>query len=398
MTPSPGTSVPNDIGHRTSDIGHRTVLATAHRFTTRSSLWLTLAFFAVAVPSAYAFGWTDITTVNQFGRYLSLALVALGLDLIWGYTGILSLCQMIFFTLGGYCIGMHLAMKGPLLGDGIPQSLFIVSSQVSGMKLPWFWQPFDSAALSLIAVVVIPGIIAFMYGWLAFRSRVKGVYFSIITQATTLAASQVIRQNDLQLCGTNGLTPLGTLFSFSLNDANTKFALYLMTVLLVAVAFLLCRMLVASRAGRVLVAIRDNESRLRFAGYQPIAYKTFAFVVAAVLAAVGGMLYTPQNGIITPSKMEPIESIYIVAMVALGGRGTLTGAILGSLLFSFSFSYLSTTFADMWLIILGSLFIFVILAMPDGLVGAWRRLGLWLSERAQSSAVSVQKAGKKATP
>jgi urea transport system permease protein len=305
---------------------------------------------------------------------------------------------MIFFTLGGYCIGMHLAMKGPLLGDGIPQSLFIVSSQVSGMKLPWFWQPFDSAALSLIAVVVIPGIIAFIYGWLAFRSRVKGVYFSIITQATTLAATQVIRQNDLSLCGTNGLTPLGTLFGFSLNDANTKFALYLMTVLLVAVAFLLCRMLVASRTGRVLVAIRDNESRLRFAGYQPIAYKTFAFVVAAVLAAVGGMLYTPQNGIITPSKMEPIESIYIVAMVALGGRGTLTGAILGSLLFSFSFSYLSTTFADMWLIILGSLFIFVILAMPDGLVGAWRRLGLWLSERAPSSAVSVQKAGKKATP
>ena len=247
-------------------------------------------------------------------------------------------------------------------------------------------------------MVVIPGIIAFMYGWLAFRSRVKGVYFSIITQATTLAASQVIRQNDLQLCGTNGLTPLGTLFSFSLNDANTKFALYLMTVLLVAVAFLLCRMLVASRAGRVLVAIRDNESRLRFAGYQPIAYKTFAFVVAAVLAAVGGMLYTPQNGIITPSKMEPIESIYIVAMVALGGRGTLTGAILGSLLFSFSFSYLSTTFADMWLIILGSLFIFVILAMPDGLVGAWRRLGLWLSERAPSSAVSEQKAEQKATP
>ena len=391
-----------DSGLRTPDSGLMPALATAHRVVTKSSLWLALTFFSVVVPVAYAFDWIDITTVNQYGRYLSLALVALGLDLIWGYTGILSLCQMIFFTLGGYCIGMHLAMKGPLLGDGIPQSLFIVSSQVSGMKLPWFWQPFDSAALSLVAVVVIPGFFAFIFGWLAFRSRVKGVYFSIITQATTLAATQVIRQNDLSLCGTNGLTPLGTIFGYSLNDANTKLALYVITVVMVTVAFLLCRMLVSSRTGRVLVAIRDNESRLRFAGYQPIAYKTFAFVVAAVLGSIGGMLYTPQNGIITPSKMEPIESIYIVAMVALGGRGTLTGAILGSLLFSFSFSYLSTKFADMWLIILGSLFVFVILAMPDGLVGAWRRLGLWLTARAQSPATTTPPApdlaAKESTP
>ena len=356
--------------------GPLAVLATAHRFTTRSSLWLTLAFFAVAVPIAYAFGWTDITTVNQFGRYLSLALVALGLDLIWGYTGILSLCQMIFFTLGGYCIGMHLAMKGPLQGEGIPQALYVVSSQVSGMTLPWFWKPFDSSWFSLAAVVLIPGLFAYLYGWLAFRSRVRGVYFSIITQATTLAATQVFRLNDMQLCGTNGLTNFKTLFGFPLEEASTKVGLYLLSVLALTLGFLACRWLVNSRAGRVLVAIRDSESRLRFAGYQPVAYKTFAFAVAAVLGAVGGMLYAPQNGIITPFKMNPEESIYIVAMVALGGRGTLTGAILGSLIFSFSYSWLSTKFADWWLIILGSLFVFVILVMPDGLVGAWRRLGL----------------------
>jgi urea transport system permease protein len=358
-------------------------LATAHRVATAASLWLALAFFALVVPLGYASGFIDITTVNQLGRYLCIALVALGLDLIWGYTGILSLCQMMFFTLGGYCIGMHLAMKGPLDGEGIPRALYVVSSQVSGMTLPWFWRPFDSAWLSFTAVMVVPGLFAYLYGWLAFRSRVRGVYFSIITQATTVAATQVFRLNDMQLCGTNGLTNFRTLLGFPLDQPSTQLGLYVISVVALTGGFLLCRWLVESRAGRILVAVRDSESRLRFAGYQPVAYKSFAFAIAAILGAVGGMLYTPQNGIITPFKMNPEESIYIVAMVALGGRGTLTGAILGSLIFSFSYSWLSTRFADWWLIILGSLFVFVILAMPDGLVGAWRRLGTWLADRPQ---------------
>jgi urea transport system permease protein len=358
-------------------------LATAHRVATAASLWLALAFFALVVPLGYASGFIDITTVNQLGRYLCIALVALGLDLIWGYTGILSLCQMMFFTLGGYCIGMHLAMKGPLDGEGIPRALYVVSSQVSGMTLPWFWRPFDSAWLSFTAVMVVPGLFAYLYGWLAFRSRVRGVYFSIITQATTVAATQVFRLNDMQLCGTNGLTNFRTLLGFPLDQPSTQLGLYVISVVALTSGFLLCRWLVESRAGRILVAVRDSESRLRFAGYQPVAYKSFAFAIAAILGAVGGMLYTPQNGIITPFKMNPEESIYIVAMVALGGRGTLTGAILGSLIFSFSYSWLSTRFADWWLIILGSLFVFVILAMPDGLVGAWRRLGTWLADRPQ---------------
>jgi urea transport system permease protein len=371
------------------------VLASAHRIVTKSSLWLTLGFFALVVPLGYAGDAIDITTVNQLGRYLCIALVALGLDLIWGYTGILSLCQMMFFTLGGYAIGMHLAMKGPLDGDGIPRALYVVSSQVSGMQLPWFWQPFDSAWLSVLLVFVVPGLFAYLYGWLAFRSRVRGVYFSIITQATTVAATQVFRLNDMKLCGTNGLTNFVTIFGFPLTDNSTKIGLYLASVAALAGGFLVCRWLVTSRAGRVLIAVRDSESRLRFAGYQPVAYKTFAFVVAAMLGAVGGMLYTPQNGIITPFKMNPEESIYIVAMVALGGRGTLTGAILGSLIFSFSYSWLSSRFADWWLIILGSLFVFVILVMPDGLVGAWRRLGLWLNTRGRPVPVA---AAKEATP
>jgi urea transport system permease protein len=393
-TASPATPVV-DAGPRTPGSGLMPVLASAHRIVTKSSLWLTLGFFALVVPLGYAGDAIDITTVNQLGRYLCIALVALGLDLIWGYTGILSLCQMMFFTLGGYAIGMHLAMKGPLDGDGIPRALYVVSSQVSGMQLPWFWQPFDSAWLSVLLVFVVPGLFAYLYGWLAFRSRVRGVYFSIITQATTVAATQVFRLNDMKLCGTNGLTNFVTIFGFPLTDNSTKIGLYLASVAALAGGFLVCRWLVTSRAGRVLIAVRDSESRLRFAGYQPVAYKTFAFVVAAMLGAVGGMLYTPQNGIITPFKMNPEESIYIVAMVALGGRGTLTGAILGSLIFSFSYSWLSSRFADWWLIILGSLFVFVILVMPDGLVGAWRRLGLWLNTRGRPVPVA---AAKEATP
>jgi urea transport system permease protein len=389
-SPAAGTATPDPL------LGG---LATAHRIATKSSLWLTLGFFALLVPLGYAGGAIDITTVNQLGRYLCIALVALGLDLIWGYTGILSLCQMMFFTLGGYAIGMHLAMKGPLDGEGIPRALYVVSSQVSGMQLPWFWQPFDSAWLSVALVFVVPGVFAYLYGWLAFRSRVRGVYFSIITQATTLAATQVFRLNDMKLCGTNGLTNFVTIFGFPLTDNATKLGLYLASVVALTAGFLACRWLVTSRAGRVLIAIRDSESRLRFAGYQPVAYKTFAFVVAAILGAVGGMLYTPQNGIITPFKMNPEESIYIVAMVALGGRGTLSGAILGSLLFSFSYSWLSTVFADWWLIILGSLFVFVILAMPDGLVGAWRRLGVWLTAKAHPQpAVVATSVVKEPTP
>jgi urea transport system permease protein len=374
--------------------------ARTHRIVSTASLWLTFIFFAGFVPLAYSINLIDITTVNQLGRYLCIALVALGLDLIWGYTGILSLCQMLFFTLGGYCIGMHLAMHGPLAGNGIPMALSVVSSE-QNMQLPWFWQPFDNVWISLLLVFVIPGLFAFLYGWLAFRSRVRGVHFSIITQATTLAATKIFRLNDIQLCGTNGLTNFETFFGFSLSENSTRLGLYLISVAALTGAYLFCRWLVASRAGRLLIAIRDSESRLRFAGYQPIAYKTFAFVIAALLGALGGMLYTPQNGIITPFKMEPIESIYIVAMVALGGRGTLSGAILGSLLFSFAYSYLSSTFAALWPIILGSLFVMVILLMPDGLIGAWRRLGKFLAEREKSppsSTATTSTAPAGATP
>jgi len=331
-------------------------------------------YLLVVVPILYLAGATDITTVNQLGRFLALAIVAIGIDMVWGYTGILSLCQAMFFCVGGYAIGMHMALHGPLDGDGIPRALFVVSSEVSGLKLPWFWEPFRALPLAIVLALFLPGVFAFFFGYFAFRSRVRGVYFSIITQATTLAATWVFRKNEMRLCGTNGLTNFVTLAGLDLQKPSTKLGLYLLTAVFLLLAFLLCKWITGSRLGRLLQAIRDNESRLRFAGYQPVIFKTFVFVLAAVLAGVGGMLYTPQNGIITPFRMEPVVSIMMVAFVAVGGRGTLTGAIVGALLVSYLESYLTSQWPVAWPFVFGGLFVLVTLVAPDGIVGSWRKL------------------------
>jgi urea transport system permease protein len=323
----------------------------------------------VGIPLLYVAGAIDIVTVNQFGRFACFAIVAVGVDLIWGYTGILTLCQAMFFCFGGYAMGMHLAMKGPLDGEGIPRCLFVVTSEVSGFKLPWFWQPFDSLWLSLFFVVAVPGIFAYIFGYFAFRSRVRGVYFSIITQATTLAACLVFRRNEMRLCGTNGLTNFKTLAGFDLGETSARMGLYLISVLTLIGVYYLCKHIVQSRLGRLLIAIRDNESRLRFSGYRPLSFKVFAFVLAAVIAAIGGALYTPQNGIITPYKMEPGESIIMVVWVALGGRGTLSGAVVGAILFSFLSSMLTSNLPNAWPFVLGAIAVLVVLFMPRGLAG-----------------------------
>jgi len=323
----------------------------------------------VGIPLLYVAGAIDIVTVNQFGRFACFAIVAVGVDLIWGYTGILTLCQAMFFCFGGYAMGMHLAMKGPLDGEGIPRCLFVVTSEVSGFKLPWFWQPFDSLWLSIFFVVAVPGLFAYIFGYFAFRSRVRGVYFSIITQATTLAACLVFRRNEMRLCGTNGLTNFKTLAGFDLGETSTRMGLYLISVLTLIGVYYLCKHIVQSRLGRLLIAIRDNESRLRFSGYRPLSFKVFAFVLAAVIAAIGGMLYTPQNGIITPYKMEPGESIIMVVWVALGGRGTLSGAVVGAVLFSFLSSMLTSNLPNAWPFVLGAIAVLVVLFMPRGLTG-----------------------------
>lgn len=349
---------------------------------------LALAALALLIPACYAAGLIDAGTVSKWGKFLAVAIMAIGLDLAWGYGGMLSLCQALFFCLGGYAMGMHLAMHGPLLGDGIPKSLFVVSSEVGGIALPWFWKPFGSFWASLLLVVAVPGITAFVFGWFAFRSRVRGVYFSIITQALTIAAWLVFCRNEMRLCGTNGLTNFETLLGFDLRAPATILGLYLVTVGTLAAAWLGTRAITASRAGRVLLAVRDNESRTRFAGYSPVAYKVFAFTVAAVLAGIGGALYVPQNGIMTPAKMTALESIVVVVMVALGGRGTLWGAVLGALVYCWLEDRLTTWMPQAWPFVLGGLFILVVRFLPAGIAGAVQGL---LARRDRGGAPALAK-------
>jgi urea transport system permease protein len=330
-----------------------------------------VAFLLLVMPGLYGAGAVDINTLNRLGRFLCYAIAAIGVDLIWGYCGVLSLCQAMFFCFGGYAIGMHMALHGPLDGDGVPRALFVVTS-VEGFQLPAFWKPFQTLPMAALLALLVPGLVAFLFGYFTFRSRVRGVYFSIITQATVFAVYLVFGRNETRLCGTNGLTNFVSLAGHDLSKPATKLGLYLLTVVALLAVYAFCRFLVNSRLGRLSVAVRDNESRLRFAGYQPVTIKAFAFTAAAVIAGIGGMLYAPQNGIITPYKMAPVESIVMVLWVAVGGRGTLTGAVLGALLVSYTENFLTTYMATSWPFFQGGLFIAVVLLFPDGLVGAWK--------------------------
>jgi len=333
-----------------------------------------LLFFAAAlvgIPLLYAVGVIDISEVNRYGRYACFAIAAIGVDLIWGYTGILTLCHAMFFCFGGYAMGMYLAHNGPLDGDSIPRCLFVVSSEVGGLKLPWFWEPFKSFPAAVALAVLIPGIFGFLFGYFAFRSRVKGVYFSIITQATTLAAYNVFCLNNMKLCGTNGLTNFVTVLGHELNSPATKVGLYILSVLALIAAYYGCKFIVKSRLGRILIAIRDNENRLRFSGYHPAFFKVFAFAFSAMLAGLAGMLYVPQNGIITPSVMLPNASIEMVVAVAIGGRGYLSGAVIGAIVLNLLRAKLTTELPNAWPFVLGGIAIGVVLLLPRGIIGTF---------------------------
>ena len=342
------------------------------RWLDRSGPALGFALLFFGVPLCYGLGALDLAHISQLGRYCALALVAIGLDLVWGYAGILSLCQAAFFTLGGYAFGMYLCMHGPMDGGGIPRALFVVSSEIGGTTLPWFWKPFADPWFALAAVAIVPGILAGVFSYFAFRSRIKGVYFSIITQAVTVALFLLFCRNDLRLCGTNGLTNFTEVFGLDLRNSGVKVGLYLLSVLVLGVAAWGASWLTTTRFGRLLVAVRDSESRLRFAGYSPVWYKTAAFVLGAILAGIGGALYTPQTGIITPANMAAIESVLVVVWVAVGGRGTIIGAVIGCLLINLLYAWLTTAIPMGWPFILGAVFVGAVLFMPDGLVGQWR--------------------------
>ncbi|XEU28082.1 urea ABC transporter permease subunit UrtC [Tistrella mobilis] len=307
--------------------------------------------------------------VSLFGKYLCYALLALALDLVWGYCGILSLGHGAFFALGGYAMGMHLMREiGPrgVYGNPILPDFMVF---LNWQELPWYWYGFDMAWFAILMALVVPGLLAFVLGWLCFRSRVTGVYLSIITQAMTYALLLAFFRNDMGFGGNNGLTDFKDLFGYSLQAPEMRVALYSATAIALVGAYALSRIVVTSKLGKVLVSIRDAESRVRFLGYRVEHYKLFVFVLSAMLAGIAGALYVPQVGIINPGEFAPANSIEAVIWVAVGGRGTLWGAALGGITVNWAKTWFTGALPEFWLFALGALFIAVTLFLPKGLVG-----------------------------
>jgi urea transport system permease protein len=350
----------------------------------------------VVLPLLNGVGFLSDYYLNLCGKYLSLAILALGMDLIWGYTGILSLGQAVFFGLGAYSMGMYLMLGSSGRGVyGAPIPDFMVWNRV--LELPLFWKPFQYFPLAALSALLLPALVAAIIGWLTFRRRVSGTYFAILTQAMAYAAWLLFNRNELNLGGTNGLTDFKRLLGFSLSDPGTLRGLYLMTALGLVGSFLLCRWLVGSKTGLVLTAIRDQERRLQLLGYPVAHYKIFIFAVAGMLSGLAGALYVTQVGIITPSQIGVLPSLEIVVWVATGGRGTLVGAILGAIGINAARSVLTARYPEWWPIILGGLFVGVVILFPDGLAGLPRqlqrlvrrlRLRRFTSEHVQPPAVS----------
>ncbi len=319
--------------------------------------------------------------LRLFGRFLALTIVALGIDLIWGYTGLLSLGHGIFFALGGYAIAMHLKLQIP---EGQLPDFFTLYGV---NKLPWFWQPFYSFPFTLVALVVIPGIVAGLLGYLLFRNRIKGVYFSILTQAALLVFFNFFNGQQKLINGTNGLkTDTERIFDLLVSSATVQRTFYILTVIFLVLIYLFCRWLTSGRFGRLLIAIRDDETRVRFSGYDPTGFKVLVFAISGAIAGIAGALYTVQTGIITPAIMQVAFSIEMVIWVAVGGRGTLIGAIIGTLLVRLAQTFLSERFPQVWLFFQGALFLTVVTVLPNGIVGwfkdyAWQKVQFLLGLR-----------------
>jgi urea transport system permease protein len=305
--------------------------------------------------------------LKLLGRFLSLAIVAIGIDLIWGYTGLLSLGHGIFFALGGYGLAMHLQLQ-------LPQGQLPEFFTLYGVKeLPWFWQPFYSFPLTLIAIILVPTIIAGLLGYLVFRNRIKGVYFSILTQAALIVFFNFFNGQQKLINGTNGLkTDTEKIFGILASSSEAQLAFYEVTIVFLILIYFLCRWLTSGRFGRLLVAIRDDENRVRFSGYNPTWFKVLVFAISGSIAGIAGALYTVQTGIITPNAMEVAFSIEMVIWVAVGGRATLIGAIIGTLLVRLGQTFLSEQLPEVWLFFQGALFLLVVTVLPNGIVGWWQ--------------------------
>jgi urea transport system permease protein len=337
-----------------------------------------LVLVAVLVPVANALPETSpyhvsTYTVTLLGKYLTFALLAVAVDLVWGYLGILSLGHGAFFALGGYAMGMYLMRqigdRGVYGNPELPDFMVFLNWQ----ELPWFWYGFDMFWFAMLMVMLVPGLLAFVFGWFAFRSRVTGVYLSIITQALTYALMLAFFRNEMGFGGNNGLTDFKDILGFSLQEDGTRIGLFIASAVFLALGYIACRAIVKSRLGRVAVAVRDSEARVRFVGYKVDRVKLAVFTFSAVLAGIAGALYVPQVGIINPGEFSPLNSIEIVVWVAVGGRATLFGAAAGALLVNYGKTWFTAALPEVWLFALGALFVLVTIALPRGIIGLLTR-------------------------
>ena len=347
-------------------------------FDRRTAIFLGLLFLIVIAVSVLSLG-TDAAnplhvssySVALLGKYLCYALLALSVDLVWGFCGVLSLGHAAFFALGGYAMGMYLMRQigtRGVYGDPILPDFMVF---LNYKELPWFWYGFDQFWFAALMVIAVPGVLAFVFGWFAFRSRVTGVYLSIITQALTFALMLAFFRNDMGFGGNNGLTDFKEILGFDVQADSTRVGLLLASAVALALGFIICKALVNSKFGKVLIAVRDAESRTRFLGYRPENYKLLVWTLSACMAGVAGALYVPQVGIINPSEFTPANSIEVVIWVAVGGRGTLVGATVGAIIVNFGKTLFTGILPEFWLFALGGLFIAVTLFLPKGIVGAY---------------------------
>ena len=312
-------------------------------------------------------------TVSLIGKYLTFALLALSLDLIWGYCGIMALGQGAFFALGGYAMGMYLMRQigsRGVYGDPVLPDFMVF---LNWKELPWYWYGFDHFGFAMLMVIVVPGLLAFVFGWLTFRSRVTGVYLSIITQALTYALMLAFFRNEMGFGGNNGLTDFKDILGFNFRSDTVRALLLMSSGICLIVAYLVCSWFVQPRLGRVVTALRDQEARVRFLGYRVEMFKLWVFVFSSMLAGIAGALYVPQVGIINPGEFAPLNSLEIVVWVAIGGRGNLYGAIIGAILVNYAKTVLTGLMPEIWLFMLGAVFILVTVFLPNGLTGLWQR-------------------------
>ncbi|WP_134703530.1 urea ABC transporter permease subunit UrtC [Ammoniphilus sp. YIM 78166] len=327
-----------------------------------------LAYAAVVLVLMHAPLFLSEFRLNLLGKFLSFAILAIGISMIWGYTGILSLGHGVYFGLGAYCMAMYLKLESS--GGRLPDFM-----EWSGLtELPWFWKPFSSSIFALAAAVIVPVALAALLGYLTFRNRIRGVYFSIISQALVIIFVTLFIGKQELTGGTNGLTNFSTLWGLPIASTDVQRGIYWITLATLAVLFVCCSWLIHSRLGRVLIAIRDGENRVRFTGFNPTVYKVFVYCLSAALAGIAGVLFVLQVGIISPAMMGIIPSIEMVLWVAVGGRQSLSGAVLGAVLTNSAKSYFSESYPEIWSIFLGALFVIIVLFLPNGIVGMVEKL------------------------